>query len=167
MGQTVKLKAANDNSIQSCMRTIANRLPDLDIYYQIFADDVLATMLSNAYTEIIVFVKKATVYFQGHGIGMFDVSNNVSHVQHWLTRAVFQSGSSRELPIHRASKTKKTVWAKHLGRYAFAAMPSSRSGSINSLRITKVSQRNVTVQHLLVRQWLIGFCVETKTCSRR
>jgi hypothetical protein len=67
--KTVKLKAANDNSIQSCMRTIANRLPDLDIYYRIFPDDVLATMLSNAYKNIIIFAQTATMYFQGHGFG--------------------------------------------------------------------------------------------------
>ncbi|KAK3321391.1 hypothetical protein B0T19DRAFT_478497 [Cercophora scortea] len=68
---TVKLKAANDNSIQSCMRTIANRLPDLDIYYRIFADEVLATMLSNAYLDIVIFAQTATAYFQGHGLARF------------------------------------------------------------------------------------------------
>lgn len=67
--KTAKLKVNNDKAIQSCMKTVANRLPDLEIYYQVYADQQLATMLSNAYTDIIVFAQTATIYFQGHGFG--------------------------------------------------------------------------------------------------
>ncbi|RSL48176.1 hypothetical protein CEP51_015670 [Fusarium floridanum] len=64
---TVKLKASNDQAIQSSMRTIAHRLPDLDIYYQVFADSQLAMLLSRAYRDVLVFARAATLYYQLHG----------------------------------------------------------------------------------------------------
>ncbi|KAI1440935.1 hypothetical protein F5Y02DRAFT_431620 [Annulohypoxylon stygium] len=64
---TAKLKSANDQSIQSAMGQIADRLPDFNIYQQIYADNELAVMLATAYTDIIVFTREATIYLQSHG----------------------------------------------------------------------------------------------------
>ncbi|EFX04141.1 hypothetical protein CMQ_1069 [Grosmannia clavigera kw1407] len=69
MFATVKAKALNDKAILSSMKLLAHRLPDLDIYYQVYADDILAKMLSKAYVDVILFAQKATNYFQGRGLG--------------------------------------------------------------------------------------------------
>jgi len=68
MAQTVKIKADNDEAIVSAMETITDRLPDAHIYGQIYADELLAMMLADAYKDVIVFARAATAYFQGRGI---------------------------------------------------------------------------------------------------
>ncbi|RYP45784.1 hypothetical protein DL768_007903 [Monosporascus sp. mg162] len=64
---TALLKSSSDQSIQSIMTQIADRLPDFSIYQRIYADDDLAVMLATAYTDIIVFAREATLYLHGHG----------------------------------------------------------------------------------------------------
>ncbi|KAI1204852.1 uncharacterized protein F4807DRAFT_445262 [Annulohypoxylon truncatum] len=64
---TAKLKSANDQSIQSAMGQIADRLPDFNIYQRIYADNELAVMLATAFTDVIVFAREATIYLQSHG----------------------------------------------------------------------------------------------------
>lgn len=49
------------------MGQIADRLPDFNIYQQIYADNELAVMLATAYTDIIIFTREATIYLQSHG----------------------------------------------------------------------------------------------------
>jgi hypothetical protein len=47
------------------MQTIADRLPDAKIYDQVYADSVLGMLLAEAYTNVLVFARAATMYFQG------------------------------------------------------------------------------------------------------
>ncbi|KAK1749637.1 hypothetical protein QBC47DRAFT_395554 [Echria macrotheca] len=65
---TIKVKAANDEAIITAMHTITDRLPDAQIYGQVYADMTLAMMLAEAYKQTILFAKGATRYFQGRGI---------------------------------------------------------------------------------------------------
>ncbi|RYP28501.1 hypothetical protein DL767_007180 [Monosporascus sp. MG133] len=64
---TAMLKSSSDQSIQSAMMQIADRLPDFSIYQRIYANADLAVMLATAYTDIIVFAREATIYLHGHG----------------------------------------------------------------------------------------------------
>ncbi|KAF7532265.1 hypothetical protein G7054_g8121 [Neopestalotiopsis clavispora] len=57
----LKVKASTDHNIRDCMQTIANRLPDLDIYHQVYADEHLARLLCKAYVKVIDFARAADI----------------------------------------------------------------------------------------------------------
>ncbi|KAI1357312.1 hypothetical protein F5Y08DRAFT_324569 [Xylaria arbuscula] len=64
---TLKAKAEEEASIQSCMLHISDRMPDFEVYSRIYPDPKLGLMLSEAYRDVIIFARKATIYFQAHG----------------------------------------------------------------------------------------------------
>ncbi|KAI1741361.1 hypothetical protein F4680DRAFT_75147 [Xylaria scruposa] len=61
---TIKVKADAEESIQTCIRHISDRLPDFKIYQRIYPDRELGLMLSEAYRSIIIFAREVTVHFQ-------------------------------------------------------------------------------------------------------
>ncbi|KAK1828954.1 hypothetical protein QBC39DRAFT_415460 [Podospora conica] len=65
---TVKIKADNDEAIVSVMENINDRLPDVDIYNQVYVDSVLGTMIATAFRDVLLFSQQATLYFQGRGM---------------------------------------------------------------------------------------------------
>ncbi|RYP62565.1 hypothetical protein DL770_009562 [Monosporascus sp. CRB-9-2] len=69
---TAMLKSASDQSIQSAMMQIADRLPDFSIYQRIYADGDLAVMLAAVYTDVVVFAREATNYLHNHGAQLLD-----------------------------------------------------------------------------------------------
>lgn len=65
--QTLKAKAEEEASIQSCILHISDRMPDFEVYKRIYPDPQLGLMLSEAYRDIIIFARDVTIYFQGPG----------------------------------------------------------------------------------------------------
>lgn len=65
--QTVKVKVTTDEAVIAAMETITDRLPDVAIYGQVYADTKLAVMMAKAYKEVVGFAVQATTYFQKHG----------------------------------------------------------------------------------------------------
>ncbi|KAI0197647.1 hypothetical protein F4808DRAFT_291233 [Astrocystis sublimbata] len=63
---TVRMKAEAEQSMQSCMRRITDRMPDLTIYNRIYPNRELGMMLAEAYKEVIVFARKVTIYWRAH-----------------------------------------------------------------------------------------------------
>lgn len=67
-GQTVKIKADNDEAIVTLMESVNDRLPDVDIYNQVYVDSVLGGMIATTFRDVLHFSQQATLYFQGRGI---------------------------------------------------------------------------------------------------
>ena len=47
---------------------MAERLPDLQIFAEIYADEILIDWIGDAYKDVICFAKEALKYFEGAAI---------------------------------------------------------------------------------------------------
>lgn len=50
------------------MESVNDRLPDVDIYNQVYVDSVLGGMIATTFRDVLHFSQQATLYFQGRGI---------------------------------------------------------------------------------------------------
>ncbi|KAF1956038.1 hypothetical protein CC80DRAFT_594180 [Byssothecium circinans] len=61
----VTMKSKDEEAIISAMRHISDRLPDFRTYQKIYPDPSLGDMLADAYRDVILLSREATVYFRG------------------------------------------------------------------------------------------------------
>ncbi|KAH7398261.1 hypothetical protein BKA66DRAFT_605371 [Pyrenochaeta sp. MPI-SDFR-AT-0127] len=66
---TVKIKAKDEDAITGAMQQMSDRLPAFETYRKIYPDPALGSMLVDAYKDVILFAREATLYFMGSTLG--------------------------------------------------------------------------------------------------
>ena len=57
------MKGKNDEAITAAMAQMSDRLPDLQIYREIYSDPVLAGMRLNACKDVITLAREAVSFY--------------------------------------------------------------------------------------------------------
>lgn len=64
----MKLKVQNEETVTAAIEQISDRLPDFKVYRKIYPDPTLGLMLADAYKDVILLAREATLYYQRSSI---------------------------------------------------------------------------------------------------